>query len=157
MIDAAALLKPLSDGKPCGEDLSYDPAFQELEVMLRGKAETQFSAAEEPDWRLLLNRCLELCGRTKDFRLATVLALAGVKTEGLNGLRESLALMQGLIGQYWGQAYPLLDPGDNNDPTQRVNIIGSLATPVGTYGDPLRFLERLREDLQHISEIVTVD
>jgi type VI secretion system protein ImpA len=145
MISAEALLQPISAEKPCGEDLSYDPAFQELEVIMRGKEETQFSPAEEPDWKLLSERCLELLVRTKDLRIATTLALAAAKTEGFPGVRESLGLLKGLLEKYWDTVYPLLDPADNNDPTQRVNIIAALATPVGTFGDPMRFLERLRE------------
>ncbi len=145
MINAEALLQPISAEKPCGEDLSYEPAFQELEVMMRGKEETQFSAAEEPDWKQLRERCLELLARTKDLRIATTLALAAAKTEGLAGVRESVALLKGLLEQHWDTVYPLLDAADNNDPTQRVNIVAALATPLGTFGDPMRFLERLRE------------
>lgn len=145
MISAEELLKPVSEDKPAGEDLSYDPAFQELEVIMRGKEETQFSAAEEPDWKLLREQSLECWSRSKDLRIATAVALAAAKTEGIAGVRESLNLFKGLLENYWDTVYPLLDPSDNNDPTQRVNIIAALATPVGTFGDPLRFLERLRE------------
>ena len=53
MIVAEELLKPISDESPCGEDLSYDPGLQELEALARGKEETQFSAAEPPDWKEL--------------------------------------------------------------------------------------------------------
>ena len=40
--------------------------------------------------------------------------------------------------------YPQLDPADDNDPLQRMNIVASMAMPVGTYGDSFRILERLR-------------
>lgn len=145
MINAEELLKPISGEKPCGEDLSYDAGFQELEILLKGKPETQFSAAEEPDWKLLGERCLELWSRSKDLRVATTLSLAALKIDGLPAFREGLALVKGLLDGYWDTCYPLLDPADNNDPTQRVNIIAALATPVGTYGDPMRILERLRQ------------
>lgn len=144
MINAEELLKPISDEKPCGEDLAYDAGFQELEILMKGKPETQFSPAEEPNWKVLRDRCLELWGRSKDLRLATTLSLATLKTDGLPAIRESLALVKGLLDKYWDSFYPLLDPGDNNDPTQRVNIIAAMATPVGTFGDPMRLLERLR-------------
>ena len=39
MISAEELLKPISDENPCGEDLYYDPSFQELESLMKGKAE----------------------------------------------------------------------------------------------------------------------
>jgi len=145
MINADELLKPISGEKPCGEDLSYDPAFQTLETLMRGKPETQFSAAEEPDWKQLRELCLELWPRSKDLRLAAALTLSSLKTDGLPAFREGLALINGLLEHQWNAVYPLLDPADNNDPTQRVNIIAGMATPFGTYGDPLRLIERLRD------------
>ena len=51
MIVAEELLKPISEEAPCGEDLSEDASLQELETLARGKPETQFSAAEPPDWK----------------------------------------------------------------------------------------------------------
>ena len=145
MIRAEELLKPVSSEKPCGEDLGYDPGFQELEVIMRGKPETQFSPAEPPDWKLLRDRCLELWTRSRDLRLATTLSLAVLKTDGLPAFREGLALVKGLLEQYWDSFYPQLDASDNNDPTQRVNIIAALATPLGTFGDPMSLLQRLQE------------
>jgi type VI secretion system protein ImpA len=145
MINADELLKPILDNKPCGEDLSYDQGFQELESLIRGKPETQFSPAEDPDWKVLRERCLELWSRSKDLRLATALSLATLKMDGLPALPAGLTLLKGMLEKYWEPCYPLLDPADNNDPTQRLNIIAALATPVGTFGDPMRFLERLRQ------------
>jgi type VI secretion system protein ImpA len=144
MINADELLEPISEDAPCGEDLSYDPSLQELETMARGKEETQFSAAEPPDWKKLQARCLELFGRSKDLRTAMTLASASIEMDGLAGFRESLLLVSGLVQRFWPTVYPLLDPSDDNDPLQRMNIIATLATPLGTFGDPLRILERLR-------------
>jgi type VI secretion system protein ImpA len=145
MISADELLRPVSAEKPCGDDISYDAQFIELETLMRGKPETQFSAAEEPNWKVLRDRCLELWKKSKDLRVATALALAELKTEGFLGFRESLALINGLIEKNWNELYPRLDPADGNDPTQRVNIIASLAAPAGTFGDPMKMIERLRE------------
>jgi type VI secretion system protein ImpA len=138
------LLKPVSDEFPCGEDLSYDPGLQELEVLSRGKEETQFSAAEPPDWKSLRSRCLELFARSKDLRVAMTLTMASLELDGLPSFRESLTLIKGLLEKYWPSFYPQLDPADDNDPLQRMNIVASLAMPVGTYGDSFRILERLR-------------
>jgi type VI secretion system protein ImpA len=144
MIVAEELLKPISDEAPCGEDLSYDPALQELEILARGKPETQFSAAEPPNWKELKSRCLELFARSKDLRVAMTLALASLELDGLLGFRESLLLVKGLLERYWPTVYPQLDSADDNDPLQRMNIVASIAMPVGTYGDSVRMLERLR-------------
>jgi type VI secretion system protein ImpA len=145
MIEVEQLLKPVSSEQPCGKNLSYDPSFLALEGLIAGKPETQFSAAEEPDWKAVRDACLELLRQSKDARVAVTLCLALVKLEGAVGLRDGLALLKGLLERYWPELYPKLDPEENNDPLERINILASLATPLGTFGDPLRFLQRLRE------------
>lgn len=112
--------------------------------MMRGKAETQFAPAEEPDWKALRERCLALFERTKDLRVAVALCVAVLKTGDLLEFAEALQVVKGLLERYWEQVFPLLDPADNNDPTERVNIIAGLATPIGTFGDPIQLLARLR-------------
>jgi type VI secretion system protein ImpA len=144
MIVAEELLKPISEEAPCGEDLSYDASLQAIETLVRGKPETQFSAAEPPDWKELSSRCLELFARSKDLRIAIILSVAALELDGLPGFQESLALVKGLLERYWAAVHPQLDPSDNNDPLQRMNIIASMATAIGTFGDHFRILERLR-------------
>ncbi|HXI52447.1 MAG TPA: type VI secretion system protein TssA [Candidatus Saccharimonadales bacterium] len=144
MISAEELLKPLTGENPCGVDVSYDPEFQELETLLKGKPESQFAAAEDPDWKALRQRCLELFKKSKDLRVATTLCLAVLKTGDVPEFAQALTVVKGLIESYWPTVFPQLDPADNNDPTQRVNIIAGLATPVGTFGDPMQVLGRLR-------------
>ena len=139
------LLEPISAESPCGIDLGYDPQFLELETMLIGKEETQFAAAEEPDWGAVVSRCLELFQRSKDLRVALRLSLGLLRTEGLTGFCDGLRLMKGMIERYWEPLYPRLDPDDNNDPMERVNVLASLSTPMGTYGDPLQFIGRIRQ------------
>ena len=121
------------------------PAFVALERLIAGKPETQFSAAEEPDWKAVHDACLVLLGQSKDLRVAVILCLALLKLEGAVGLRDGLALLKGSLERYWPDLYPKLDPEENNDPLERINIIASVSTPLGTFGDPLRFLQRLRE------------
>ncbi len=144
MIVVEELLKPISEEAPCGEDLSYDATLQALETMARGKPETQFSAAESTDWKELHSRCLELFPRSKDLRIAILLSVALLELDGLPGFRESLRLIKGLLERYWTTVHPQLDPIDNNDPLQRINIVASMAMPIGLFGDSLRVLERIR-------------
>ena len=96
MISAEELLKPISEANPCGDNVEYDPAFVELDTLILGKPETQFSPAEDPDWRMVHQRCLELSVRSKDLRLATKLCLTGLKLDGLPALSEGLALLKKL-------------------------------------------------------------
>jgi type VI secretion system protein ImpA len=134
------LAKPISAEAPCGPDLAYDPAFQQLETLVRGKPETQFSAAEDPDWKELRDLAVAFHGRSKHLTASVILALSLLKTEGFVGLRDGLALVHRILADNWDTVYPRLDPEDNNDPTERVNILGNLVSS----GDPYRFIPRLQ-------------
>jgi type VI secretion system protein ImpA len=141
MISVEDLAKPVSAEAPCGPDLAYDPAFQQLETLVRGKPETQFSAAEDPDWKDLCDLAIAFHSRSKHLTASVILALSLLKTEGFTGLRNGLALVQRILADNWDAAYPRLDPEDNNDPTERMNILGNLVSS----GDPYRFIPRLQE------------
>src|SRR5437773_2181212 len=141
MITVEDLLKPISPEEPCGPDLTYDPAFQQLETLVRGKPETQFSAAEDPDWKELRNLSVEFHERSKHLTASVILALSLLKTEGFPGLRDGLAVVRGVLERFWDTAYPRLDPEDDNDPTERMNILANLASQ----DDPYRFIPRLQQ------------
>jgi type VI secretion system protein ImpA len=124
-IDVESLLSEVNAEAPCGEDLSYDSSFLGLEDMLRSKAAGGVVAgveeeAEEPNWREVRDKSLELLQRSKDLRVAMYLALAVLRMDGLAGLRDGLALLQGLLERFWDHVYPQLDPDDNYDPLERV-------------------------------------
>ena len=127
MINVDELLKPIADDKPCGEDFTYHPSFQNLETLARGKPETQFSPAEEPQWKEVRDAALEVLGQSKHLAAGVILTTSLLKLGGLEGLRDGLAVIHGLTEKYWADVYPRLDPEDNNDPTQRLNILSTLA------------------------------
>jgi type VI secretion system protein ImpA len=136
-----SLLQPISADDPCGQDMEYDAAFLELERVSQGKPEQQIGAtivaAQEPDWKDVGNRAQALLGKTKDVRVAMKLARAQLQLEGLAGLAEALAVLRGIVEQFWDGFYPKLDPDDGNDPTFRVNILMGLCD-----GDA--FVDRIR-------------
>jgi type VI secretion system protein ImpA len=153
-LDLDALLKPVSDAAPCGEDLRYDRRYLEVMKSTEGKAEQELAKpdgsktvtpAEEPDWKEVLGGCQELLARTKDLRVAMWLALASLRIGGIQGVRDGMSLVKSLIDRYWESLHPKLDPDDNNDPTERLNIIASLAYPPASYGDTMKFQDRVRE------------
>jgi type VI secretion system protein ImpA len=144
-IQLDVLLAPITPESPSGPDLSYDPSFQEVETMVLGKPETQFSAAEPPEWNQIRKKSEELLGRTKHLRTMVALLAALVRTEGLSGCRDGLLLLDGTVRKYWDSVYPLLDPDDYNDPTERLNIIAAISIPVGTVGDPYNIVDALRQ------------
>lgn len=141
------LLQPVSADQPCGPDLSYDPRLDELDTLLKGKPEVEFGTvvkpAEPPDWRMLQDKSAEFLAHSKNLRVAVMLACAWLRTGGLAGFRDGLELVRGILEQYWPNLYPLLDPEDNNDPTQRLNILGALTAPRGSVGSWQRIVDYL--------------
>lgn len=135
-IDIHGLLAEISAEAPCGDDLEYDPAYGELERATQGKPEQQFGGtivpAEEPDWARVEREALALLGRTRDLRVAAHLTRALARTQGWEGFRDGLTLIQGLLERYWDSLHPQLDPDDDNDPTLRVNTLVTLLDPEAT-------------------------
>src|SRR5690348_10469940 len=119
VIDVAALLEPISADAASGEPIEYDAQYLELETVARGKPEQEvgdtFIPAEEPDWREVERLALELCGRSKDLRVAVYLLRAELRLAGLVGLKESLELIHGYVSRHWDSVHPQLDPEDDND------------------------------------------
>jgi type VI secretion system protein ImpA len=128
MINVDDLLKPVAGDKPCGEDFTYHPSFQNLETLSRGKPETQFSAAEEPDWKEVRDAAIEVLNQSKHLAAAVILTRALLKLGGPEGFRDGLAVVRGLTENFWADLYPKLDPEDNNDPTERLNILNNLSS-----------------------------
>lgn len=148
LVNVEALLKPIEGENPCGENLRWDRRFLELERLAEGKEEQAIgdtvTPAEEPDWRQVRDVCVELFARGKHLRISVLLTLAALRLEGFPGLRDGMKVMQGLLEQFWDTCPPQLDAEDNNDPTERVNALGPLGTPPGTFGDKLKFLDRVQ-------------
>lgn len=128
--DLDNLLQPVSADAPCGADLEYDPAFAELERVSQGKAEQQIGEtiipAEEPDWKAVQKKALELLPRGKDLRASVHLARSLLRTDGWPGFAQGLSVLRGFVETYWEGLYPRLDPDDDNDPTMRINILNGL-------------------------------
>jgi type VI secretion system protein ImpA len=126
------LLAPVADGAPSGPDLAYDAQFMALEVAARGKPERQAGndvlPAEPPQWADVHGQALALAQRTRDVRLAVLLARAGAHTAGLKGYAAGLALVHGLLERQWDSVHPQLDAADSNDPTMRLNALAPLAS-----------------------------
>ena len=147
ILDLDKLLAPVSDDAPSGEDPTVDTAYYELDGIFKPPQEGLFESAEaeEPRWLDVANRATKLFETGKELRLAVYLAIATMKTEGFEGLRDGLALLNGLIESFWDSVYPQLDPDDDNDPMERVNILASIAQAEGAFQDPILFIRRIAE------------
>lgn len=134
-VNIDSLLAPIQGENACGPNLEYDPQMRSLEEAARGKPEQQFGdtliPAVEPEWASVADLAAELLGRSKDLRPALHLARAWLRMEGYLGFGRGLALLRGLLEQYWDTLHPQLDPDDGLDPVMRLNALAPLADPTG--------------------------
>ena len=126
--EIAALLAPVpeTDGAPggAGVSLRYDPAT----VAIRQAREEDDASLPLGDWARPLKRadwpavamqCSQLLReRSKDLQLAAWLLEAWVHLHQIDGLRAGVALLTGLVEQYWPVLHPRID--DDGDTEARV-------------------------------------
>jgi len=141
------LLQPVSAEQPCGPDLSEQAEFYELEAIAKGKPEVEMGEvkkpAEPPEWRELRTKSAEFLGRSKHLQVVMMQVCSLLTTEGVEGLRDGLQLVRGLLEKYWAELYPRLDPDDNNDPMQRLNILGALNAVGGPFSGWVTVIDNL--------------
>lgn len=115
MLDIDKLLAPIGDRQPCGEDLAFS---SEIDAIVRARQADDPSIEQgawvtdlkEADWKFVAKQCAQLIEkRSKDLQLAVWLAEAGVKTGGVRGLAECLALVAALCERHWDGMYPQPD------------------------------------------------
>lgn len=127
MLDLAPLLPALSDDAPSGADMEYDPEFVALTLAAEPGEERVVGdsviPAEDPDYRAVAEAAEGLLARTRDLRVAEMLANAALRTRGLTAFAEVLRYMQGALEDHWDSVHPQLDEEDDNDPTARVNAV----------------------------------
>jgi len=132
LLDLQALLTPVSEAAPSGDNLEYQPEFAALEEAALGKPERQMGSqtlpGEPPNYATLFARSNELLKRSKDLRIAAHLTRACVDKQGFVGLHQGLALLHRLLANYWPTVHPQLDP-DDSDPTMRVSALSALIAP----------------------------
>ena len=131
MLDLDQLLQSFGDDAPSGEDLEYDADFAALEMANQPGEERVIGdaviPAEDPDYDQVVELAIALLGRTKDLRVAVMLANAVLPTKGLTAFEEVLRYIKGCLDDFWDSVHPQLDEDDGDDPTMRVNAILGLA------------------------------
>lgn len=126
-LSAEELKQPVSEDSPSGEDLEYDPVFQEMEVMMETTAEQEFGdtiiPGSGPDWKGVAAQVEDLNKRTRDLRVLTCGALADLSLKGLKVFSDSLESLNTCIETFWDSIHPQLDVEDDNDATMRLNAL----------------------------------
>jgi type VI secretion system protein ImpA len=126
-------LLPLGDGQGCGPNLEYDPESLELE-QATGKPESQFGPGEPPDWGRVRDLAESLLARTRDLRFALWWGRAKVNLDGFSAVPAALALLVGLLENFWDDLHPVPDP-DETDALARLSVIGALNKTDSLLGD----------------------
>ncbi len=137
------LLEPISADAPCGVDVSYDPVYSDLAVLIEGTPENQFEpgSAKDPNWPAIRKLSEESLKKSKDLQIAIYFTVALMQITGMEGAARGMELIAGTTRKYWDELFPQLDP-DDKDPTQRVNILSQMTVASGGYGDPIKFIDR---------------
>ena len=148
MLDLTKMLSTLPGENPAGKLEEYDLLYLQLDELARGKPASTMGDSiiegTDPDWYGLRNACLKLWETTRDLRVAMYLAIAEFSLDGLNGFSDALAVTEYLVEHLWNDFYPKLDPDDDNDPTERLNIFAMISPPSRSYSDPLMFISKFR-------------
>jgi len=125
------LLAPISNDRPCGENLEYDADYMAMEQASAGKAEQQFGdtiiPAEPADWNKVEKLASGLLTRTKDLRVMLALTQAWTHLRGLSGYADGLQLVKQSLLLYWEPLWPVLSEDGDYDPFYRINALAALS------------------------------
>ncbi len=116
-IDLDTLLAPIEGENPCGENLRYEPIYDEIKEARReddqldqGEWQTSVKVA---DWPLVIQLCTEvLTDKSKDLQIAIWLLEGLIVREGLEGLITGLQVINGLLENFWDNVYPEIEEDD---------------------------------------------
>ena len=140
-LDIDALLQAISPQAPCGDNLEDAAAFMALQDKAKIIPEQVLGdikrAEQLPNWRDVRADLLKLLEKTRDLRLLVELARTNLNIDGVQGLADALELLRRSLETDWNSLHPRLDPDDDYDPSQRVNILTGLCGS----GSVLRFLQ----------------
>ncbi len=121
-MDTDALLAPISEASPCGEDLSFSAELDAIQDLRRADDPTLdqgewVTALKVADWPAVQSACGQvLAKRSKDLRVAAWLTEACARVDGYAGLADGLDLCAALCERYWAELYPRIDAdGDTEE------------------------------------------
>ncbi len=116
-IDIEALLKPVSDKQPSGQDARDGKTYDILKEARREEDAEDLGEwkreAKAADWPKVVQTATKILTKeSKDLQVAAWLLEALVKRHGFGGLRDGLKVIRGLHEQFWDSMYPAIEDGD---------------------------------------------
>ncbi|MDR2483783.1 MAG: type VI secretion system protein TssA [Treponema sp.] len=149
MINIAEMTAPVKGANPSGDNLEYDPLYLEMDSLAAEVPDSRMGNSKieghGPDWKKLNKNCLNLWKRTRDLRVAAYLVISETAINGLKGFTDAFSLLLYLVHDLWDTCYPSLDPSEDEDPLERLNILAMLSPEPGTMNDPIMFISRFRD------------
>ena len=138
----------LEGENPAGDNLEYDPLYLEMDSLAVAVPDSQMGDSKiegrGPDWKKLRDNCVKLWAKTRDLRVASYLAVVDTAIGSLESCVAAFKLILFLVQDMWDTMYPRLDPDDENDPTERINILAMLSPEPGAINDPILFISIFR-------------
>lgn len=133
-IDINAILKPIPGGNPAGKDIQDSKEFdilkearREEEVLSQGEWKREVKIA---DWQKVIQVAVKiLSNESKDLGVAAWMTEGLVKRHGFAGLRDGLKVLRELHTQFWASLYPMIEDGDLEIRTGRLNVLNKLLPP----------------------------
>ena len=96
---------PISEKKPEGDDVRFEPEFEELESEIKKLSSLTFSGGVDWDKIIKLSQNI-LSQKSKNLLVATYLSFALMKTRGLSGFADSVHVIRDLLDNFWDSMYP---------------------------------------------------
>lgn len=113
--DWTLVLQPLPGDNPCGVDVQYDAAYDNIrrarqadaDVLPTGVWERQ---SKKIDWPSVGRLCYDmLVQRSKDLQVAAWLIESLVHTNQVEGMAKGVTLFSELVATFWDDVYPQLE------------------------------------------------
>lgn len=125
-IDLSALLQPITESAPCGEDYSFSQEFHNIkkarieENSLLDQGDW-VSERKQADWNYVVQTSTTLLeSKTKDIRLLNWLTEGWANVYGFEGVSKGLELTHQILNLFWLPLHPEIE---DDDLDQRIGLL----------------------------------
>ncbi|HYR28786.1 MAG TPA: type VI secretion system protein TssA [Thermoanaerobaculia bacterium] len=115
--EVSRFLSPISEDRPTGEWLRFDPLYDEIKL-LREKDDPTLPQGvwqrelKKADWSGVARICENaLESRTKDLQVAAWMTEAWMDLHGFRGFERGIQVVAGLCRTFWDNVYPVPEDG----------------------------------------------